>query len=543
VRVGIDRDLARQNERSPTRASNYAPLTPPTNPPTTPPTTPSKNGSVAAVKAMAVAAPMDPAALKTLLGLGIGKCGSPTKQKGNPPCKNLNPSNIENQIRSMTTLTQASRELPDQLEMLAVLAFCKHHIKPEPKAARIKVWKKVFPVGDEKAVPIETIEDQIKSVLDCFPYTSTYICVGTKRDRDSTPCGFRIGGKRVRKGKKTVALIIKPEHYSHDHNLTFLLNVLASNMFCYNHTEQMPEWVAKWKSRITEIYRAYPVQDRPLSSTGNTGLSRKFEGNPAEFWDDADDTSAFITEIEKDRPSNYLACYSLVRNKMMEPLKKPELDYGYIYVYEVEGNEGFVKIGFTTQTIKDRSAQWKSECDRVPKVLYPLGPAEKIPHANRVEGLCLAELKYRNMTVICEACPKRHIEWVQVPAAEAIAVIQKWTKWIDTAPFKDSKRQLTQWKLDNKITSWTLRYEETQRTGDMPKFMQEIAAASLPAGNQSSRRETSEAVSAGNQSSRKETSEAVSAGNQSSRKETSEAVSAGNQSPRKEIPAAVLTGN
>jgi hypothetical protein len=533
--VGIDRDLARQNERSPTRASNYAPLTPPT--------TPSKNGSVAAVKAMAVAAPMDPAALKTLLGLGIGKCGSPTKKKGNPPCKNLNPSNIESQIRSMTTLTQASRELPDQLEMLAVLAFCEHHIKPEPKAARIKVWKKVFPVGDEKAVPIEPIEDQIKSVLDCFPYTSTYTCVGAKRDRDSTPCRFRIGGKRVRKGKKTVALIIKPEHYSHDHNLTFLLNVLASNMFCYNHIEQIPERVTKWKSRITAIYRAYPVQDRPLGSTGNTGLSRKFEGNPAEFWDDADDTSAFVTEIEKDRPSNYLACYSLVRNKMMEPLKEPELDYGYVYVYEVEGNEGFVKIGFTTQTIEDRSAQWKSECDRVPKVLYPLGPAEKIRHANRVEGLCLAELKYRNMTVICEACPKRHIEWVQVPAAEAIAVIQKWTKWIDTAPFKDSKRQLTQWELDKKITSWILRYEETQRTGDMPKFMQEIAAVSLPAGSQSSRRETSEAVSAGNQSLRRETSEAVSAGNQSSRRETSEAVSAGNQSSRKEISAAGPTGN
>ena len=106
----------------------------------------------------------------------------------------------------------------------------------------------------------------------------------------------------------------------------------------------------------------------------------------------------------------------------------------------------------------------------MPKVIYPLGHAEKIPHANRVEGLCL-ELKYRNMTVICEACPKRHVEWVRVPAAEAIAVIQKWTKRINTTPFKDSKRRLTLWELDNKITSWTLKQEEAQRTGDMPKFM------------------------------------------------------------------------
>jgi hypothetical protein len=284
-------------------------------------------------------------------------------------------------------------------------------------------------------------------------------------------------------------------------------------MFCYHHEEQIPEWVVKRKTHITAIYRAYPVQDQGISPTGNIGLSRKFEGNPAKFWDDADDTSAFITEIEKDRPSSYLACYSLVRNKMMEPLKRAELDYGYVYVYEVEGNEGFVKIGFTTQNIEDRSAQWKFDCDRVPKILYPRGPAEKIRHANRVEALCLAELKYRNMTVICEACPKRHIEWVQVPAAEAIAVIQKWTKWIDTAPFEDSKRRLTQWELNHKITSWTLRDKEAQRTDDMCKFMREIAAASLPAVKQSSSRETSKVMSAEKQSSRKEISATVSTGN------------------------------
>jgi hypothetical protein len=301
--------------------------------------------------------------------------------------------------------------------------------------------------------------------------------------------------------KKTAALIFKPERYSHHHNFTFLLNVLASNMFCYCHKEQIPDRVEEWESRIITIYRAYPIQDRPLRSTGNAGLSRKFQGNLAEFWDDADDTSAFVTKIEKNRPSDYKACYSLVRDKMKEPLKKDELDTGYVYVYEVEGNKGFVKIGFTPQTIEGRSEQWKKfQCDRVPKVLYPLGPAEKIPHANRVEGLFLAELKYRNVIVICEDCPKEHMEWVQVPVTEAITVIQKWIKWINTTPFEDLKRPLTRWQLANKITSWTLRDEEVQRTADIPKFMQEIAAASPSAGYQRSRRKPSAAVSAGSQS-------------------------------------------
>jgi T5orf172 domain len=542
ARVLINGELARRNERFTTRAGIYAPPTPPT--------TPSNNGSIVAVKAMPVPAPMDPEALKTLLRLGTGKCGSPTQYEGNPPCRRYNPSNIESQIESMTTLTQASPELPAQLAKLAELALCKDHRRTDRKAARIKDWTKVFPVGDEEAVPIEPIEDQIRSVLDCFPYTSAYTCIG--KNRYGTRCGIQIGGNRVRKGKRTVALIIEPENYSNKHNLTFLLNVLAFIMFCHHHQEQIPDWVVEQESRIKTIYRAYPIRGRPLRSTSNTGLAHKFRGDPADFWDDADDTSAFITEIEEDRPSDCLACYSLVRDKMMEPLKEPELDDGHVYVYEVEGNKGFVKIGFTTKTIKERSAEWKSQCDRAPRVLYPLGHAKKIRHANRVEALCLAELKYRNITVICEACPKRHIEWVEVPAAEAIAVIQKWTKWIGTAPYEDSKRRLTSGELKNKITSWTLRYEERQRTGDMPKFMQEIVLASLSAGNQSSRRETSEAVFARNRSSRqleaevlaaiyelrqmssREISEAVPTGRQRSRREASEAVSTRNESSRQE---------
>ncbi|PVH70306.1 DUF1766-domain-containing protein [Cadophora sp. DSE1049] len=443
--LGIDSDPARPNERSPTRSHTYIPVTPPAHPPATrpitPPTSTSKDGSISAAKATAVAAPMSFEDLKNQLDLGTGKCGSPTKKEGNPPCKNPNPGDIDSQIKSMTALTQASAELPHELEKLAELALCKHHNMREKKAARIKIWKKVVPIGDKKAVTLEPITDQIKSA---------------RHDSDSTPCLMRIGGKRVLKGKRTIALIVESDNYPHDDDLTCLLKVLASNVICHHH-----------KGQISGL-------ERPLKSTYSTDFSHRLEGDPAKFWDDADDKSAFRTEIEKDRPSDDLACYSLVQHKIMEPLKKSDLVEGYVYAYEVEGNEGFVKIGYTTRPIEVRSAEWKFECDRAPRVLYPLGPTEKIPHANRVEGICLAELKHRNMTVICKACPKRHIEWVKIPAAEAIAVIQKWTKWIQTAPFKDSKRQLRQWEVENDITSWNLRDEEEKRTGDMLNFMHEL---------------------------------------------------------------------
>ncbi|EHK95983.1 hypothetical protein M7I_8335 [Glarea lozoyensis 74030] len=461
-RLKIDSDPARRNERSPTRSHAYIPVTPSAHPPAihanTPPTSTSKTGSVSVVKATAVPAPMSFEGLKKELNLGTGKCGSPTKKEGNPPCKNPNPGDIGSQIKSMTALTQASAELPRELEKLAELALCKHHIIREKKAARIKLWKKGFPIGDEKAVPLEPITDRIKSA---------------KQDSD-TPCLMRIGGKRALKGKRTIALIIEPDNYPHEDELTCLLKVLASNVICHHHKGQIPDVVAQWKHRITMIYEAYPAQEQPLKSTYSTGFLRRLKGDPAKFWDDADDKSAFRTEIEKDRPSDDLACYSLIQHKIMEPLKKSELVEGYVYAYEVEGNEGFVKIGYTTRPIEVRSAEWKVECDRAPKVLYPLGPTEKIPHANRVEGLCLAELKHRNMTVICEACPKRHIEWVKTPAAEAITVIQKWTNWILTAPYNDSKRQPSQWEVDNEITSWNLRDEEEKRTGDMLNFMDEL---------------------------------------------------------------------
>jgi hypothetical protein len=60
-------------------------------------------------------------------------------------------------------------------------------------------------------------------------------------------------------------------------------------------------------------------------------------------------------------------------------------------------------------------------------------------------------------------------------------VVQKWAEWIKTASHEDSKWRLTSRERDNEYISWMLRYEEEQRTDDMPKFMQIIAATSLPA--------------------------------------------------------------
>jgi hypothetical protein len=96
------------------------------------------------------------------------------------------------------------------------------------------------------------------------------------------------------------------------------------------------------------------------------------------------------------------------------------------------------------------------------------------------------------------------------------------------------ERPLTRRQLANRITSWTLRDEEVQRTADMPKFMQEIAATSPSAGHQRSKREASASVSARSQSSRRGIIVASpSAEHQRLTKEALATLSAGNLAPKR----------
>jgi hypothetical protein len=43
---------------------------------------------------------------------------------------------------------------------------------------------------------------------------------------------------------------------------------------------------------------------------------------------------------------------------------------GYIYLYEVNGNEGFIKIRYTTCDLNTRYKEWEFDCNRQPNVLY-----------------------------------------------------------------------------------------------------------------------------------------------------------------------------
>lgn len=126
----------------------------------------------------------------------------------------------------------------------------------------------------------------------------------------------------------------------------------------------------------------------------------------------------------------------------------------------MDGNKGFVKIGFTTQSIKGRGADWTFKCNRIATILYPTSQSAMcVENIKRVEELCHAELEHRRVMIYCEACQKVHIEWFEMSSEEAISVIRKWTMWMATGPYRNG----------------ALR-EEVQRAGNIDQFMIELAS-------------------------------------------------------------------
>jgi hypothetical protein len=111
------------------------------------------------------------------------------------------------------------------------------------------------------------------------------------------------------------------------------------------------------------------------------------------------------------------------------PLESGEETHGYVYLYEVDGNEGWVKLGYTTRTIEDRLNEWTSDCNRKTKRLYPpTGSAIKVRNAKRVEKLCHTELHDFRYNIDCTACLMEHNEWFKISSKKAIAVIERSAK-------------------------------------------------------------------------------------------------------------------
>ncbi|KAL1845805.1 hypothetical protein Daus18300_014434 [Diaporthe australafricana] len=401
----------------------------------------------------------------------------------------------------MTNLTQSSKELEPALSELVKLVHCKYHRSGNAKKSRIDAWTTKFPAGEDVASPAVMIEKQIRDLLELRSAQCS-----EEADSEHERCQKRIGGQRVHHCALTINKIIKSKVYLDDDYLEGLLKVLETNMRCPDHIDKQPlKKVAEWKLRITNIREEQQVKsvgintrsesvylspDPDTQETGST-LARtsrdlvsrdgrsptpNFDQDLSQFWPAAYDTSSFNIVEKNDRRAGYGFSYSKVKAAMRRSFCYREAEPGYVYAYEVEGNKGLVKIGYTTRDVEERHKEWDFDCNRVSKNLYPIstGTVAKVDHAHRVEALCHAELDHLRIKIYCNSCLKEHVEWFEVSPAEAVAVIQKWSTWMASDPYHQAYRLKSG-------TKWAIKDEEWKRTIDMSRFMMELSGAAEPA--------------------------------------------------------------
>lgn len=398
---------------------------------------------------------------------------------------------IDIHIDSMIVHARSSPQLQTDMEKLVDLVHCYQHRRGYAKQMRLDAWTAVLPSAPDRASCGTSIERKIEL---CFGRLTTR-CIGITRENKR--CKKTIAGQKAQNCSKTINEISKAEVYLNDMNLDYFLRVLATNMYCHLHTKQSSsKKMTLWKERIRDIVKRASSVQVELEESKTTGvfreqasaktptaslnqkytLSSKYSGkisspsspsidsirSPVTHWPDQYDTTPFDIVERSDSPDNCKVSYDMIRRQMMERLDADDQKNGYLYVYEVEGNKGFVKIGYTTRSIKKRHEEWCFDCNRQPKPLFPI-PTTKatlVPNARRVEALCHAELRYRQAIIYCYGCFKIHQEWFEVSPTEAIAVIEKWSAWMKKKPYQPDQL--------------LLKEAEARKASDMDQYMNDL---------------------------------------------------------------------
>jgi hypothetical protein len=387
---------------------------------------------------------------------------------------------IDKMIKSMLGFIPSSPELEGELENLAKLVHCWHHDHGQYIKSRAEEWIATIATGDPTNKPFLSLERQIRKALDGL---STR-CIGETQAQGN--CSREIGGQKAQNCTSTINEIVYSATYlGDDDDIEYLLKVLEHNRLCDRHDRQPLKHAELWKSRIMEIHSICHAegakltkdtlpsasQNRVVLTARTSRLSTlKLNMDPAEYWPAAYDVSPFSIIERSDRLNDYELSYSKIAGQARRPLnaKLGELKDGYVYMYEVEGNDGFVKIGYTSRTTDERHEEWAFACNRAPKLLYPdSSNPQKVPNARRVEALCHAELYHRRIRIYCTGCLKQHIEWFEIAPVDAIAVISKWSNWMASKPYQEKNLRAG--------SRWVLKTEEGKRFDDIKTFLKDIS--------------------------------------------------------------------
>lgn len=431
--------------------------------------------------------------LKKLFGIDNWKCGGLTKSQ--TPCRRNIPTRfhtrIDELIESMIS-DHSSSQLQLDLESLVSLVHCHQHRRGYVKEVRLDKWSDLLPSEPDQVAYGTSIERKIEL---CLGRLSTQ-CMGTTGVNER--CKKSIGGQKIQNCIKTIEKISAADVYLNDTSLDLFLRILATNMRCHLHMRQSClKDLASWRARIWDVLeKTTPVPDRlkkintsnkiprqvlslPAHETGTKQKDKVSKAGPVmdlpsfpiyvdstnnldEYWPEQYDTTPFDIVERSDRPYDYKASYVGVRKQMEKQLSANDQKSGYLYMYEVDGNKGFVKIGLTTRPIDKRHGEWCFDCNRKSRPLFPIpaSKAELVPNVPRVEKLCHAELKHRQVVIYCQGCLKTHKEWFELSPTEAIAVVEKWSAWMKREPYHPDRL--------------LLKEEEAHKVSNMDNYMASV---------------------------------------------------------------------
>ncbi|PYH83271.1 DUF1766-domain-containing protein [Aspergillus uvarum CBS 121591] len=343
-----------------------------------------------------------------------GRCGGLTVK--NKPCQRFQRQAKQSEIdAAISLLRRLPRSMPchtlaDTLRKLVLLTHCDKHDGEKTVSARVNTWlNEYFPRPNDAAMLIQK----------ALPDLST-TCLGSK----DCSCEQSLGGRAVQTIEQILSKIKDPVVYLNDKRLTIWLTRLGQHVFCALHRETLSPLLLERCLAEIAVARHCRVQKTRIDHVPED------QDEAEEFWQAPGyDTSPFHL-LATGRPSiddGWMPAKAHLKSPGSRNTRP-----GYIYAYTVAGNERYVKIGYTCNTISQRHEEWTFSCNREVISLYPAASAvaRRVESPQLVESLCHAELRAHRIRIYCGACQKQHVEWFDVTSDRATIVIEKWSQWM-----------------------------------------------------------------------------------------------------------------
>ncbi|KAI4136429.1 MAG: hypothetical protein L6R39_007790 [Caloplaca ligustica] len=221
------------------------------------------------------------------------------------------------------------------------------------------------------------------------------------------------------------------------------LKDLAQLLHCKRyHQKDAPVLVQTWEATI-----GIHTEPIPKSSPVVTSTTISVSATPAKLAAQAFDfigvQTCIRTLIAFDPRAKSESCTAkFVRGALEKSSTPRDIEKkGVIYIYWFPGNFGHIKIGATTAAPEKRLKEWQRKCGHEPQLWYPATEEDRrpIPHVFRVEKIIQAQLRHcRRKETRCRKCHGCHREWFESSVGEAVAVVRKWSAWIQEDPYEVS---------------------------------------------------------------------------------------------------------